>query len=110
MIETERARICVLIADDEAENAAAYARALRGYRLIIASRGDEAMALVAEHPIDVVVTDQRMPGTSGALLLRRARAVNPIVRRIVVSASAGTPPAWVAACSVLRGSPPAQCL
>lgn len=88
MIESERARICVLIADDEPENAAAYTRALRGYRVVVARRGDEAMALVAEHPIDVVVTDQRMPGSSGALLLRRARAVNPIVRRVVVSASA----------------------
>jgi response regulator RpfG family c-di-GMP phosphodiesterase len=88
MIETERARLHVLVADDEIENAQAYARALRGYHVVVAARGDEAMAVVAEHPIDVVVTDQRMPGTSGALLLQRARQVNPIVRRVVVSASA----------------------
>jgi len=88
MIESERARVSILIADDEPENVAAYVRALRGYRVVVASRGDEAMALIAEHPIDIVVTDQRMPGSSGALLLRRARAVNPIVRRIVVSATA----------------------
>src|SRR5688572_13478914 len=86
--ENERARLHVLVADDEPENAKAYARALRGYQVVVASRGDEAMAVVAEHAIDMVVTDQRMPGTTGALLLQRARAVNPIVRRVVVSASA----------------------
>ena len=88
MMEAERARLHVLVADDEPENAQAYARALRGYQVVVAARGDEAMAVVAEHTIDMVVTDQRMPGTSGALLLQRARQVNPIVRRVVVSASA----------------------
>ncbi len=88
MIESERAGLHVLIVDDEPENAEAYARALRGYDVVLARRGDEALAVLAERPIDIVVTDQRMPGTSGALLLQRARAVNPIVRRVVVSASA----------------------
>jgi response regulator RpfG family c-di-GMP phosphodiesterase len=88
VIEFEPSRVHVLIADDEAENAAAYARALRGYDITMASRGDEALSVLAERPIDIVVTDQRMPGTSGARLLQRARAINPIVRRVVVSASA----------------------
>jgi len=88
MIEADRARLHLLVADDELENAQAYARALRGYKVVVASRGDEAMAMVAELPIDIVVTDQRMPGSTGALLLQRARQVNPIVRRVVVSASA----------------------
>src|SRR5262249_50232207 len=35
-----------------------------------------------------VVTDQRMPGTTGALVLHRAREVNPLARRVIVSASA----------------------
>jgi CheY-like chemotaxis protein len=83
-----RDKLRVLIADDERENAEAYARALRGYNIMLAARGDEAMALVAEHAIDIVVTDQRMPGSTGARLLERARAVNPIVRRVVVSATA----------------------
>jgi response regulator RpfG family c-di-GMP phosphodiesterase len=88
MIDRALGSLHVLVADDEPENAQAYARALRGYQVVVAARGDEAMAVVAEHPIDLVVTDQRMPGTSGALLLQRARQVNPIVRRVVVSASA----------------------
>ncbi len=87
MNEEARAHLKILIADDEVENAEAYARALRGYQLLRASRGDEALSILAEHTIDIVVTDQRMPGLSGALLLQRARSVNPIVRRVVVSAS-----------------------
>jgi CheY-like chemotaxis protein len=85
--EEARAQLKILIADDESENAEAYARALRGYQLLRASRGDEALSVFAEHTVDIVVTDQRMPGLSGAALLRRARAANPLVRRVVVSAS-----------------------
>ncbi|MEO6954686.1 MAG: response regulator [Polyangia bacterium] len=88
MNDADRAQLTLLLADDEPENVRAYARALRGYNVMQATRGDEALALVAEHPIDIIVTDQRMPGVTGASLLQRARAVNPIVRRVVVSASA----------------------
>lgn len=88
MNDEARARLTLLLVDDEPENVRAYARALRGYRLLEASRGDEALAIVAEHPIDLIVTDQRMPGLTGASLLQRARAVNAIVRRVVVSATA----------------------
>jgi response regulator RpfG family c-di-GMP phosphodiesterase len=84
----DRSLLTVLVADDEPENAQAFSRALRGYNLLTATRGDEALSLVAEHRVDMVLTDQRMPGTTGALVLERARAVNPIVRRVVISASA----------------------
>lgn len=87
MNDEARSQLKILIVDDESENAEAYARALRGYQLLRASRGDEALSVLAEHTVDIVVTDQRMPGLSGASLLQRARAVNPMVRRIVVSAS-----------------------
>jgi CheY-like chemotaxis protein len=79
-------KITVLVADDEVDNGELFSRALRGYRLLVATRGDEALLLVAENRVDIVVTDQNMPGNTGALLLQRFRAVNPIARRMIVSA------------------------
>jgi response regulator RpfG family c-di-GMP phosphodiesterase len=80
--------ITVLIVDDERENVELHARTLRGYRLLVAFSGDEAVTLIAENRVDVIVSDQRMPGTSGPMVLDRARLVNPLVRRIIVSAFA----------------------
>jgi CheY-like chemotaxis protein len=78
----------VLLVDDETDNLDIYRRALHGYRLRTALSAEAAMALLGEHGSDVVVTDQSMPGLTGARLLERARAVNPLVRRVIVSAYA----------------------
>jgi YesN/AraC family two-component response regulator len=78
--------ITVLVVDDERDNTEMYRRALHGYRVLQATRGDQALSLVAEHGVDIIVTDQLMPGMTGAQLLERVRAVNPIARRVIVSA------------------------
>src|SRR5204863_1940669 len=73
---------------DEVENLELYQRALRGYRLRTAGRGDQAMAMLAEECSEIIISDQRMPGTPGTLLLERARAINPLTRRVLVTAYA----------------------
>ena len=35
------------------------------WKMLFAEGGEEALALLAQHPVDVVVTDMRMPGMSG---------------------------------------------
>jgi CheY-like chemotaxis protein len=84
----DRTALRVLLVDDEPDNLDIYRRALHGYRLRTAHRAEAAMALLGEHGSDIVVTDQSMPGLSGARLLERAREVNPLVRRVIVSAYA----------------------
>src|SRR5437016_7594309 len=85
--DLDPAELTVLVVDDERENLDAFTRALRGYQLLSTDRGEQALVLLAERRIDIVVADQRMPGTRGAQLLQRARAINPLTRRIIVSAS-----------------------
>jgi DNA-binding NtrC family response regulator len=46
--------------------------------------------MLATHPVDVVVTDQRMPGMSGIELLRRVRKLHPAAIRIMLTAHADT--------------------
>ncbi len=45
----------------------------RGYETSLAKNGLEALAILAESPHDLVLTDLRMPGLSGLELLKRIR-------------------------------------
>jgi DNA-binding NtrC family response regulator len=66
----------VLIADDEANLRKVLAAMLRreGYEVLTAADGAEALDLMAKTPIDVVLTDLRMPRIDGMELLRRILA------------------------------------
>jgi signal transduction histidine kinase len=77
----------VLLVDDEPLNL----RVLRGFledrwKVHEATSGEEALAIAAKVPLDVVVTDQRMPGMSGIDLLQQLRKVRPDVAGIVLTA------------------------
>jgi CheY-like chemotaxis protein len=43
-------------------------------RLIEASDGRQALAILADHPVDLMLTDYRMPGLDGSALLARLPA------------------------------------
>jgi DNA-binding NtrC family response regulator len=46
----------------------------------------KALEILEECPVEVMVTDLRMPGFSGIELLKRARRLNPTMRTILMSA------------------------
>ena len=50
-----------------------------------AKDGYEALTILKEENIDILVTDIRMPGMTGIELIRRAREQNPGLRVIVIS-------------------------
>jgi diguanylate cyclase (GGDEF)-like protein len=77
----------LLLVDDEVGILASLKRLLRreNYRILTASSSEEALALLAEHEIGVVIIDQRMPGMSGTELLARARTMHPKTVRMVLS-------------------------
>ncbi len=80
----------LLLVDDEKPIVDALRRTLRpeGYRIVTAQSGDEALALLAIHRVDVIVSDQRMPGISGTELLNRVRTLYPQTVRIMLTAYA----------------------
>jgi DNA-binding NtrC family response regulator len=59
-----------------------------GYEVEGFVRPDDALEAIAERPVDVLVTDLRMPGPDGLEVLRRARAVVPDLPVILVTAHA----------------------
>ncbi len=77
----------LLLVDDEDNILSAMKRLLRrdGYRILSAAGGEEALALLDREAVDVIVSDQRMPGMSGIEFLRRARLCHPRTVRIVLS-------------------------
>ena len=77
----------LLIVDDEQNVGAALRRALRstGIRILMATSGREGLELLAEHQVDVILADQRMPGMTGVEFLRTAKQRYPDTMRIVLS-------------------------
>ena len=77
----------ILLVDDEENILAAMRRVLRreGYRILTAGGGQEGLELLATNPVDVIISDQRMPNMSGVEFLRQAKATYPETVRIVLS-------------------------
>jgi len=59
----------------------------RGYIVIAAADGREALAAFARERPDVVLLDMRMPGLDGLTVLRRLREADPDVAVIMVTAN-----------------------
>lgn len=55
------------------------------YELFFAESGAAALELLKTQPVDVIVSDQRMPGMTGIELLRAARDLNPNAMRILLT-------------------------
>ncbi|HCJ51633.1 MAG: response regulator [Gallionellales bacterium CG03_land_8_20_14_0_80_55_15] len=77
----------ILLVDDEEHVGAALARLLRsdGYNILRANSGPQGLAVLAQHQVGVIITDQRMPGMSGTEFLTKVRALYPDTVRIVLS-------------------------
>jgi CheY-like chemotaxis protein len=96
----------VLYVDDEDMARKYFGRAFGNeYRVLTAPGVDAALALLAEHEVDVLVTDYRMPGKAGGELLREVERSWPGLVRILVTAYADkeTGPAGCAARSAAPG-------
>ena len=81
--------INILFVDDESNILQGLQRMLRPMRhdwqMYFAESGADALALLAENPIDVVISDMRMPRMDGAQLLHDIRDRYPQIVRIILS-------------------------
>jgi response regulator RpfG family c-di-GMP phosphodiesterase len=80
-------RRLLLLVDDEINILSALKRLLRQdrYDIMTAGNGSEALNVLKNNPVDVIVTDQRMPGMTGVEFLRLAKESCPDTIRIVLS-------------------------
>ncbi|PYP89565.1 MAG: hypothetical protein DMF61_02535 [Blastocatellia bacterium AA13] len=78
----------ILAVDDEPANLRLLERLLRhDYRVVTATNGDEALAVLRREKVSLIITDQRMPGMTGTELLRKSRTLDPDMVRMVVTAN-----------------------
>ena len=77
----------LLLVDDEPNIVSSLKRLFRrdGYRIVTANSGAEGLERMAEYEVDVVLSDQRMPGMTGVEFLRRAKELYPATVRMVLS-------------------------
>ncbi|AZE93255.1 Response regulator [Pseudomonas orientalis] len=77
----------VLLVDDEESILNSLRRLLRSqpYDVVLATSGAQALEIMATRPIDLVMSDARMPGMDGATLLAEVHRVYPDTRRILLT-------------------------
>lgn len=81
------AKPVVLIAEDEKNTREGLARALkRNYQVLLAEDGTRALEVLESQPVDILLSDIRMPGIEGMTLMQRALARSPQPQCILLTA------------------------
>ena len=80
----------VLLVDDELEFLATLVKRLtkRGLNISTAKNGEDALKIIGEKVIDVVVLDVRMPGIDGIQTLREIKKKDPLMEVIMLTGHA----------------------
>jgi DNA-binding NtrC family response regulator len=87
MTPVDPKRYPILVVDDEQDNLDAFRfNFKKTFDLLTATGGPEALELLKDHDVAVIVTDQRMPKMTGVELLREAKAVRPDAVGIILTA------------------------
>jgi two-component system response regulator PilR (NtrC family) len=82
----------ILVVDDERSMRELLAIVLRreGYEVTLAENGRSAIALLEREPIDILISDIKMPDLSGVEVLRAAKRIDPDILGIMITAFAST--------------------
>ncbi|MBP5949812.1 HD domain-containing phosphohydrolase [Pseudomonas sp. P42] len=77
----------VLLVDDEESILNSLRRLLRSqpYDVLLATSGAQALEILTQQPVDLVISDARMPNMDGATLLAHVHELYPATTRIVLT-------------------------
>ena len=76
----------IMIVDDEPANLRVLERLFRpNYQVVTAPSGAEALALLAQHEVELLITDQRMPAMTGIELMTKTVAIRPQMVKILLT-------------------------
>ena len=84
MSDHQHTALCV---DDEQSILNAIKRLVRkeNYRLLTANSGQDGLKMLAENDVQIVISDQRMPGMNGTEFLKQVKELYPDVLRIILT-------------------------
>jgi response regulator RpfG family c-di-GMP phosphodiesterase len=77
----------LLIVDDEERILSALRRTLHaeGYEILTCESAHDALEILDERPVDMIISDQRMPGMNGLQFLAEARERCPHAARMLIT-------------------------
>lgn len=76
----------ILLVDDEAANLRALERLFRDdHEVLTAGSGAEALELLSQHDVALMITDQRMPVMTGLELVKRTVPMRPRMVRMILT-------------------------
>ncbi|HKP35484.1 MAG TPA: response regulator [Pyrinomonadaceae bacterium] len=76
----------ILIVDDEPANLRSLARLFRDeHQVLTAGSGAEALEILGQHDVALLITDQRMPGMTGIELLKNTASLRPRMVRMILT-------------------------
>jgi len=78
----------ILIVDDEAMQRDVLSGFLKnkGYNVLTAADGREALKIFEREAVHLVIMDYKMPGLTGDEVLEKMKAINPMIRSIMITA------------------------
>jgi two-component system, probable response regulator PhcQ len=78
----------ILVVDDDIDVRKALTRLLgsAGYTVLTAESGEEGLHILGKHAVQLVISDQNMPGMSGIDFLKLVRDRHPYVIRMMLTA------------------------
>jgi diguanylate cyclase (GGDEF)-like protein len=87
LLRLEKPQPTILLVDDESNIISSLKRLLRTehFQILTANGGLAGLEVLAQHPVDVIISDQRMPGMTGVEFLGIAKKLYPETVRIVLS-------------------------
>ena len=79
----------ILWADDEIDLLQPYIIYLRekGYEVLTASNGQDALDICRQEPLDIVFLDENMPGLSGLETLQEVKRIRPELPVVMITKS-----------------------
>jgi len=79
-------RLILLMLDDQEDILKSLTRVLRKeYQLVGFTRGEDALDYLNQHPVDLILSDMRMPQMNGAQFLAASRAIQPNAVRLLLT-------------------------
>ena len=84
---TIRTTPTILVVEDDAENRAAMVKVLEAaeYKVLETDNGQQAIDMINEESVDILVTDLRLPVLDGVELLKRTKAIEQDIEVIMIT-------------------------